>query len=57
MSERKAPAAGNEGHDEPSKVAGLIRKGRYDQVGTVINLSQSGISPNSKVGTSSGGEQ
>lgn len=57
MSIHKAGAPGYEGHDEPSKVSDLVRKGKYDQVGTVINLSQTGISPNQKTGTSSGGEQ
>jgi hypothetical protein len=57
MAERKAPAPGFEGHDEPSKATGLVRKGTFEQVGTVVNLSQTGISPNVKTGSSSGGEQ
>ena len=56
MAERKAPAPGYEGHDEPSKVTGLVRKGTYEQVGTVVNLSQSGISVNQKTGHSGQGE-
>lgn len=50
MAEHKAPAPGFEGHDETSKVGGLITKGKYDQVGTVVNLSQSGTSVNQKTG-------
>lgn len=50
MAEHKAPAPGFEGHDEPSKVSGLITKGKYDQVGTSVPLSQSGTSVNQKTG-------
>ena len=56
MAERKAPAPGYEGHDESSKVTGLVRKGTFEQVGTVVNLSQSGISVNQKTGHTGTGE-
>ena len=57
MAIHKAGQPGYEGHDEPSKAEDLVRKGKFDQVGTVVNLAQKGISPNVKVGSSSGGEQ
>lgn len=44
-----------EGHGESSR-APAVRKGTYQQVGTVVELSQRAISPNVKSGSGSGGE-
>jgi hypothetical protein len=53
---KKAPSQEFEGHGE-SSVAPSIKKGVFQQVGTVIPLQAKAISPNVKSGNPSGGEQ
>ena len=53
---KRAPFAVYEGHGDDSK-APSVKKGTFEQVGSVIPLMAKGISPNEKKGTSSGGEQ
>lgn len=56
MATKRAPDEEYEGHGESSK-APMVKKGTYMQVGTVVDISTKAISPNTKSGTSSGGEQ
>jgi len=53
---KRAPGDVYEGHGEDS-VAPSVKKGTFEQVGTVIPLQANAISPNQKTKTSSGGEQ
>lgn len=55
MADKKGSGA-YEGHGDDSK-APSVRKGSFEQVGSVIPLKESATSPNRKSGTSSGGEQ
>jgi hypothetical protein len=52
---RETPAEAYEGHGDNSK-APSVRKGTFEQVGSVVDLSTKAISPNVKTGPSSGGE-
>ena len=56
MTTKRAPDEQYEGHGDGSK-APTVKKGTYLQIGTVVELSTKGISPNVKTGVSSGGEQ
>jgi hypothetical protein len=53
---KRAPAGVFEGHGDDSK-APSVKKGTFEQVGSVIPLQAKAISPNVKSGNSSGGEQ
>jgi hypothetical protein len=56
MATKRAPSQQFEGHGDDTKAPSL-KKGTFEQVGSVIPLQSKPISPNVKSGNPSGGEQ
>jgi hypothetical protein len=55
MATKRAPAEIYEGHGDNSK-APSIKKGEFQQVGSVVELQSKTYSPNAKTGKASGDE-
>jgi len=55
MATKRAPESNYEGHGDDSK-APTLKKGTFEQVGSVVELQSKTFSPNVKTGKASGDE-